>query len=700
VLNDLIAGRGRGTHGNITIWFHSDFEDWEPEYKLFQPGEFLISAGWPQVDLPDRADLDYPIPYDEFCDRFRAYLERYYFPKYFLERDEVLGLLDELRRTLGLDEASQTAVGAPPAPADPPARATQPDTAQPAVDDAAVAAKLVGGHHDTRSVPRELLDILHSRRDDPEFAQQLASRLTPSETATLLTTLNQAHQDPAGPPEDFRARHAELLDLLGRTLALGASTLPPVRRNAMTTAWSREITDSPAHATPLSLVVSRGQWPDAFLTGLQNAIDQSERNLQNTPAEPSPPCQAWARAGAPTMTDPGRKDPEGQPLRTTDPMYGLLSAAALNPRWLLANYTGGHPAHLIRLTTGQTITATPVNPRLARLVRDRGLADQATALALAQAASLAAALQTIDKEPRTALDELSDILNTADTDTQDHHDTPPRQDELLNQLRDATDWAVGAGTAAIFLPRYGTLPPGPAAVPIPGPGWLTTGLATLPPGALGLDLILNPQADDYHATIIDGLFLLPVSDGGTVKLIQTTRQQLQALRSGSLTTVADQTIILPGKPPVVAKLDPGLGTRLSQATGATRNGIVGGHNLHHFEQALRDLGLDPAQAITRQTQIRPGVHRIEYQAPRRPDGRPAGPNLPDTAKIVYDPAVITDADMLAHALNAMRVAHQYPPDNPRPTGWAQGIKFCGWIQDGAIASVYPVDPRDQKDNQS
>ncbi|MDR1077328.1 MAG: hypothetical protein LBL55_01410 [Propionibacteriaceae bacterium] len=105
VLNGLIAGRGQGSHDNITISFHSNWEEWEPEYKLFQPGEVLLSAQWPQVNLPDRADLEYPIPYEEFCDRFRAYLEEHYFPKHFRERDEILGLLKELRRTLGLEDS-------------------------------------------------------------------------------------------------------------------------------------------------------------------------------------------------------------------------------------------------------------------------------------------------------------------------------------------------------------------------------------------------------------------------------------------------------------------------------------------------------------------------------------------------------------------------------------------------------------------
>ncbi|MDR1265190.1 MAG: hypothetical protein LBK42_06395 [Propionibacteriaceae bacterium] len=105
MLNELIAGRGRGTNGNVTIWFHSNFEDWEPEYKLFQPGEVLLTAQWPQVNLPDHADLEYPIPYQEFCDQFRDYLEEHYFPKHFRARGEILGLLKELLRTLGLEDS-------------------------------------------------------------------------------------------------------------------------------------------------------------------------------------------------------------------------------------------------------------------------------------------------------------------------------------------------------------------------------------------------------------------------------------------------------------------------------------------------------------------------------------------------------------------------------------------------------------------
>ncbi|MDR1264684.1 MAG: hypothetical protein LBK42_03760 [Propionibacteriaceae bacterium] len=104
-LNGLIAGRGQGSHDNITISFHSNWEDWEPEHKLFQPGQVLLSAQWPQVDLPDHADLDYPITYEEFCYQFRAYLETNYFPNHLLERGEIMRLLKELRRTLGLEDS-------------------------------------------------------------------------------------------------------------------------------------------------------------------------------------------------------------------------------------------------------------------------------------------------------------------------------------------------------------------------------------------------------------------------------------------------------------------------------------------------------------------------------------------------------------------------------------------------------------------
>jgi cyclopropane fatty-acyl-phospholipid synthase-like methyltransferase len=100
VFASLAAGRGRGTQDNITIWFHHNFADWEPERGLFRPGQFLITAQWPQVNLPDHSDLHYPITHQYFCDCFREHLEKHYININYHQRDEIRGLLDDLQQTL------------------------------------------------------------------------------------------------------------------------------------------------------------------------------------------------------------------------------------------------------------------------------------------------------------------------------------------------------------------------------------------------------------------------------------------------------------------------------------------------------------------------------------------------------------------------------------------------------------------------
>jgi hypothetical protein len=435
------------------------------------------------------------------------------------------------------------------------------------------------------------------------------------------------------------------------------------------------------------LVISRGTWPDAFLTGFQNAIDQGEQDYAHSfggVVDPGRLCQAWERSGAPTMTDPGRQDQDGRPIQFTDPLYGLLSAAALNPQWLLANYTGGDPATVTYQTDGATMIA-PVNARLSTLLRDRGINDQATVLALLQALSTAASLQNLQDQPRTAIDDLTDILDSIDYD-QALHDALPWYQKYSHQILNtiATVTAI-AGTVAVF---------------IPGPGWLVTGLGALSTAAIGADLALNLHEGDYRAAIIDAIFLIPIVVGGVVKLVQITRLQLQALKAGQMVTRFGVTFTsLDGKL-VVAKFDPGLGEHLSDVAKLNRNGITGGHNLDNFKKAFSDLGLDPDKAIISKTEIYPGVYNIEYQVPtRQPGGELTGgwKVVYGKPKTVYDPAVISDADMLAYATDAMHHARPIstpldPAEGIQYEGWSHGMKFKGWFQDGQFTSVYPVDP--------
>ncbi|MDR1077330.1 MAG: CdiA family toxin C-terminal domain-containing protein, partial [Propionibacteriaceae bacterium] len=107
-------------------------------------------------------------------------------------------------------------------------------------------------------------------------------------------------------------------------------------------------------------------------------------------------------------------------------------------------------------------------------------------------------------------------------------------------------------------------------------------------------------------------------------------------------------------------------------------------------------GLDPAQAIISKTEIYPGVYNIEYQVPiRRPGGGLTDPiqwKIAGEPKTVYDPSVISDADMLAYATDAMRHAHPVSPGSAQYVGWSHGIKFRGWLKNGQFTSIYPVDP--------
>ncbi|MDR1266621.1 MAG: CdiA family toxin C-terminal domain-containing protein, partial [Propionibacteriaceae bacterium] len=235
---------------------------------------------------------------------------------------------------------------------------------------------------------------------------------------------------------------------------------------------------------------------------------------------------------------------------------------------------------------------------------------------------------------------------------------------------------------------------GTIAVFIPGPGWLATGLAAVSTAAIGADLALNLHEGDYRAAVIDGLFLIPVAIGGVVKLVQITRLQLQALRAGHMITRFGTTFTLQEGRLIAVRFDPELGAHLSDVAKPNKDGISGGHNLVNFEQAFRDLGLDPAQAIISKTEIYPGVYDIKYQVPiRQPGGGLTGDwKVVNTPKTVYDPSVISDADMLAYATDAMRSARPVSPGSMQYEGWSHGIKFQGWLKDGQFTSVYPVDP--------
>jgi len=127
--------------------------------------------------------------------------------------------------------------------------------------------------------------------------------------------------------------------------------------------------------------------------------------------------------------------------------------------------------------------------------------------------------------------------------------------------------------------------------------------------------------------------------------------------------------------------------------------VKGGHNLSNLKQAFQDRGDDLAKCLTNGSvypgeEIFPGVYRMEYRVPlRNSDGSLMIPNQLGRVQVktVYDPAVISDAEMLQWARQAMRDPSPHPSDLRRFTGTAEnGLRFEGWLDNGQWISVYPV----------
>jgi len=431
-------------------------------------------------------------------------------------------LKDECQRRL--DKAKEIAASDPTI-----SRASVPvDEIQLGQDDAQQVIDLILQYEDG-NVPQSLIDLLQSHEGDTEFGAALARNLDPSELALLMERLNNTYQhagDPWGPLSgvsryDFANRYASFLDLIGGYLSAGASVLSPDELQTMTQRWASVIEQAPSAGTPLSLVISRGMWPSEFLTGIKEAVDTVEEKFKSSFSdiiEPGHACDIWLRSGAPIMIDPGRRTPDGQPLEISDPMYGLLSAGALNPEWFITQYHGGDTVEVTYDGENGPITVS-VDSRMADLFRQRGFADQASIWAFIQAASVADTWQIIQGVEPSVTTEFEAVFGSIQRD-QTLHDALPWYQKYSHEILNAI--SLVTGVAAVF---------------VPGPGWVARGLAAIALGSVAVDLGLSIYEGDYRSAIIDGVFLLPVAVGGVFKLIRVTQAELTALRTLEVGTV-------------------------------------------------------------------------------------------------------------------------------------------------------------------
>jgi hypothetical protein len=123
-------------------------------------------------------------------------------------------------------------------------------------------------------------------------------------------------------------------------------------------------------------------------------------------------------------------------------------------------------------------------------------------------------------------------------------------------------------------------------------------------------------------------------------------------------------------------------------------GIVGGHNLDHFENAFKSNGWDLNEYIISK-QPHPtvdGIYQIEYKLP----AKDAAQNYVEgqykkvaTPKTVYDPSKISDSQLIEWGKEAME--NGVTNGRVRVGVASNGLKFTGYIDEvtGEITNFHP-----------
>lgn len=231
---------------------------------------------------------------------------------------------------------------------------------------------------DPRDIDSDLLDLLSENSLDPYFAKGLADRLSPEGLDQYLRLVNDQRMwsgdGGEGGLQAFDQRYDQLLRGLGETLSLATRGTGEVGAPAMTSRWTDFIEQPTAAMTGgvnrLALVLERGQWSDAFMTGVYRSMREVEKGRG---------ADAWTSAGLNFAFDP---DPEGSTAGRLmeDPMYGVLRAMQHNPGAVRELFTAGATTDI---ETGNG--AVSVNRELYDFLRHRDGTSDETAEAFIEA---------------------------------------------------------------------------------------------------------------------------------------------------------------------------------------------------------------------------------------------------------------------------------------------------------------------------
>ncbi|MBF2457018.1 EndoU domain-containing protein [Listeria welshimeri] len=127
----------------------------------------------------------------------------------------------------------------------------------------------------------------------------------------------------------------------------------------------------------------------------------------------------------------------------------------------------------------------------------------------------------------------------------------------------------------------------------------------------------------------------------------------------------------------------------------TKKGVIGGHNLDEFNNALTNqgVGLDELILSEKPHPSIKGTYGIEYRIPKKDiTGNIAKPitykNI-DTPKTVYDPSVFTEIDIYNLGVEAMQNGKII---GGRVEGTASnGLKFIGYLDEaGNVKNFFPI----------
>nr|WP_246456425.1 EndoU domain-containing protein [Listeria immobilis] len=129
----------------------------------------------------------------------------------------------------------------------------------------------------------------------------------------------------------------------------------------------------------------------------------------------------------------------------------------------------------------------------------------------------------------------------------------------------------------------------------------------------------------------------------------------------------------------------------------TKKGVIGGHNMDEFNNALKNQGFKPEDLIVSKKPhpTIDGIYEVEYKIPRKDmAGNVAEPvsykNI-EKPKTVYDPTKISDNQMYEWGQTALNNG-EIQSDGRTIIGTSpNGVKFIGYLNDaGEVTNFFPV----------